>query len=108
MASTAIFSGIKGRVSSMRDIVSPTRHGRILSRPSTFLFESLKTWMPGTRPGMTTSKLRPVRGEGIAGGNFALGEAGHEPLLALLGRAVGEGIGHHAAFRALLQGIVAD
>src|SRR6188472_1567391 len=62
----------------------------------------------GTRPGMTTSKLRPGRGEGITGGNLALGEARHEPLLALLSRAVGEGIGHDAAFRALLQGIVAD
>ena len=40
------------------------------------------------------------RRESIAGRHFALREAGGEPALALLGRAVGEGIRHHAPLRA--------
>src|SRR5215208_1981479 len=64
--------------------------------------------MPGTSPGMTALGLRAVCGEGVAGRNFALREAGHEPALALLRRAVGEGVRHHAALRTPLQSVVAD
>src|SRR4051812_18976850 len=44
----------------------------------------------------------------VAGLDGALLVAGHEPLFALRGRAVGEGIGHDAARRLALQRVVAD
>src|SRR4051812_29826255 len=57
----------------------------------------------GTRP----SPLLPAT-ERIAGLDRALLVARHEPLLALRGRAVGEGIGHDAAGGLALQRVVAD
>src|SRR6516165_4180075 len=56
---------------------------------------------------MTAPLERPVA-ECVAGLHRALLIAGHEPALALLGRAVGEGVRHHAARGLTLQGIVAD
>jgi hypothetical protein len=46
--------------------------------------------------------------EGVAGLDRALLIAGHEPALALLGRAMREGIRHHAACSLPLQRVVAD
>src|SRR6185369_7332065 len=46
--------------------------------------------------------------ERVAVGDVAAAIAGFEPVLALFRRAVGEAVGHHAAGRLLLQGIVAD
>src|SRR6185312_13652149 len=51
-------------------------------------------------------KLR--RGKGITAFHGAGLEAGAEPARALRRRAVGEGIGHDIALRALLQNVVAD
>src|SRR5688572_6199141 len=48
------------------------------------------------------------RSEGVAGLHAARLEAGHEPLLTLRRRAVGEAIRHHAALSFLLEHVVAD
>src|SRR6201986_1441337 len=52
--------------------------------------------------------LQRSRAKGVAGLHRALLIAGHEPLLALRGRAVGEGIRHPPARRLPVQRIVAD
>src|SRR6185312_11961215 len=47
-----------------------------LSRPSTSSFAALKTWMPGTSPGMTTSlhriSLSKLSQQRVAAGDFDL------------------------------------
>src|SRR5450755_3985521 len=57
---------------------------------------------------VTSTRLQVARAEGIAGLHRALLIAGHEPLLALRGGAVGERIRHHPPGRLPLQRIVAD
>src|ERR1041385_1033016 len=78
IVSPAIFNGTNGRLSSM--------------------------------PGMCVRPraLQRTRRKGVAGLDRALLEPGHEPALALLGRAVGEALRHHRALRLSLQRVVAD
>src|SRR4029077_18023764 len=57
---------------------------------------------------MLVNSSSPTRTERVAGLHRALLIAGHEPLLALRGRAVGEGVRHHPARRLPLQRVVAD
>src|SRR4051812_10269218 len=58
-------------------------------------------------PGMRQALIRPCR-KRVAGLQRAFPEAGHEPALPLLGRAVGEALRHHGALRLPLQRVVAD
>src|SRR6478672_6835669 len=57
--------------------------------------------------GTKSSVLRPAA-ERVAGLHRALLVAGHEPLLALRGGAMGKGIGHDASRGLALQRVVAD
>src|SRR5476649_633233 len=58
-------------------------------------------------PGITVS-LKRCRRESIAGGQFALREAGGEPALALFCRAVGKRVRHDTPLHLFLQRVVAD
>src|SRR3954467_12079204 len=70
--------------------------------------------MPGLTPGILVFKLQrafklqSALRKRVASLHCALLVAGHEPLLALRRRAVGETVGHHPARRLPLQRIVAD
>src|SRR4029077_15304094 len=57
---------------------------------------------------MLVNSSSPTRAERVAGLHRALLISGHEPLLPLRGRAVGEGVRHHPARRLPLQRAVAD
>src|SRR5262249_10178095 len=57
---------------------------------------------------LATRSLQLRRLEGVAACDRAAAQAGHEPALALLGRAMGEAVGHHVALRTPLQRVVAD
>src|SRR5215472_15995433 len=52
--------------------------------------------------------LKLWRTKSVAGGNRAACEACREPVLALLGAAVGEGVRYHIALHLFLQTIIAD
>src|SRR5215813_3359752 len=87
IVSTAMSSGMNCFDSSIEDIANPFRR---------------------RKPGNDAETLQRRVAERIAGLERALLIAGHEPLLALRSRAVGERIRHHASRRLPLQRVVAD
>src|SRR5436190_20500128 len=69
--------------------------------------------MAGSSPAMTINAdsartSQRAGAEGVAGLHCTLLIAGHEPLLALCSRAMGEAVGHHPARCLALQRVVAD
>ena len=65
-------------------------------------------WHGGGFPNLERRKLQRSGRKRVAGLHRTLLEAGHEPALALLGRAMGKAVGHDVALRALLQHVIAD
>src|SRR5690242_2203425 len=96
--------------------IRPTRVAPDLSSPSARVSDTVSTAIfNGTNgfvssmPAMTPCHDLQVRGrKRVAAVDRAVLKAGVEPAHALLGRAVGEAVGHHHAARLALQAIVAD
>src|SRR5580692_8385881 len=81
-------------------------HGSESRRGPLTLVRSAHSTSPRTRGEVNSSER--IRRQRVAAIDLAAIEAGLEPALALLGGAVGEGVGHDIALHLLLQPVVAD